>query len=71
MANNKTKASSIKHFILAILVMVLLGSMAYCAFVTVVLADGKQNLYLAAPTVLAIFGTILVAVYKAASTFTK
>lgn len=60
---NKTKG--IKAFFATILIALVTISGAYCVFVTVVLADGKQNIILATPLGLAIAGILVVGLYKA------
>lgn len=61
--SNKTKG--VKAFFATILIALVTISGAYCVFVTVVLADGKQNIILATPLGLAIAGILVVGLYKA------
>lgn len=64
-ASKTNKGKGIKAFFATILIALVTISGAYCVFVTVVLADGKQNIILAAPLGLAIAGILVVGLYKA------
>lgn len=61
--SNKTKG--VKAFFATILIALVTISGAYCLIVTVVLANGKQNIILATPLGLAIAGILVVGLYKA------
>lgn len=72
--NSKAKRNygkGFKVFFATIFTVVILISAGYCAFVTVVLADGRQNLVLAAPTIAAICATIFLAIFVAVRSNTK
>jgi len=82
MKNNKTNEPKapkqkggftrfVKILTILITSVVVLTSASYCAFVTVILANGSQNFYLALPTIIAIGGSIFTAVAITVSTFVK
>jgi len=60
-----SKGSNVKHFTIAMVVIVVLASMSYTAFITVVGVGGRTNLYLAAPSIVTVFAILIFAVYKA------
>ena len=64
-----TKTTSVKHFFYALVTLTILSSMAYTAFITTVGVGGMTNFYLALPSMVAILGTLLTAVYQAAKNF--
>lgn len=68
-APKSNKTNSVKHFIVALTVIVVLTSMAYTAFITVVGVGGKTNFYLALPSMATIVGILIVALYQAAKSF--
>lgn len=68
-STKSNKKSDAGRFLIALSVIVILTSMSYTAFITVVGVGGRTNLYLAAPSMLAVLVTILVALYQAAKNF--
>lgn len=66
-----TKKDSIKYFLIALVVIVVLTSMSYTAFITAVGVGGKINLILSAPSILTVGGILAVTVYKTVSSFNK
>jgi flagellar basal body-associated protein FliL len=65
--NPKAKKQNwFKVIITTLVVVLVMISSAYCAFVTVVLANGSYNLYLAGPTIFTIFGIIVFAIATSA-----
>lgn len=67
----KSKSTSVKHFVAAVLVLIVMISASYCAFITAVGVGGRTNIYLALPTILVIVVIILLAVYSAVANFNK
>ena len=63
------KGREFKNFMVALVVIVVMVSVSYTAFITAVGVGGKTNLYLAAPSIVAIFAIIIVAVYHAVRSF--
>lgn len=65
------KGASFKHFMVALGVIVVLTSMSYTAFITAVGVGGRTNIYLAAPSIVAVGGIISLSVYQAVRSFNK
>lgn len=65
------KADTAKNFVIAVVIVVVLTSMSYTAFITAVGVGGKMNLILSAPCIAAVGGILAVTVFKAVSSFNK
>jgi len=66
-----TKTTNFKHFVIASAVIVVLTSSAYTAFITAVGVGGRTNIYLAAPSIVAIGSIISYSLYVAVRNFNK
>lgn len=67
MSSKNTKVNATVSFFAAVWVVITMISVGYTAFVAAVMVGGKTNLFMAAPAILTVSGTIVVAIFIAIS----